>query len=197
MTSHPTCKVCRIDAAGWTPPDEGGRRWSADLEQVQGNWLCRLCRGAHPFTDEALWPRFDRIYTVGYAKWTPGQLEEWLEETGAILIDVRMKPRTGKPGFGKEQLAEQLGARRYGHLEAFGNSNYKGGVIKLNDPELGLAYLRALHQRGRVPIALLCGCRHVEQCHRSDVAQLISKRLGGHVEHVQSPAEKASPELFD
>lgn len=89
---------------------------------------------------------FGQVYTVGYAQWTPDELEE----TGVTLIGVQTKAQTDRFGFNQEQLTQRPGARRYGHLDAFGNSNYEGSGIQFDAPSLGLAYLRALLQRGQV-----------------------------------------------
>jgi uncharacterized protein (DUF488 family) len=132
------------------------------------------------------------IYTLGYAQWTIDEVVEQTSALDAVLVDVRYSPHTTKPGFAKADLAARFNDR-YVHLPAFGNVNYQDGPIELADPERGLQALRKLER----PPVLMCGCRAPERCHRSTVATLLSDRLGGTVEHLRAPNERAQPGLFE
>ena len=132
------------------------------------------------------------FYTLGYAKWSIEEVADQINALDAALVDVRHSPYTTKPGFIKPDLEARFGDC-YVHLPAFGNVNYKEGPIELADPDEGL---RAIRELDRVSV-LMCGCRPPEPCHRSTVARLLANRLGGTVEHLRAPSERAQPRLFD
>lgn len=131
------------------------------------------------------------LYTLGYALWSIEDVESQVEDLDALLVDVRHSPHTSKPGFSKSELASRLGTD-YLHVPGFGNSNYKGGSIKLADPEHGLRRL----QPHEGPFILLCGCRNPKECHRSRVARMLQEHLGGSIIHLRAPTERAQPTLF-
>lgn len=131
------------------------------------------------------------IYTLGYAEWSIEELEQCLQRLEATLLDIRYVPRTTKPGFTRDELNERFGSQ-YKHLPAFGNVNYKEGDVKLSDPELGLQQLRCL----KGPFILMCGCKRPENCHRSVVADFLANREQLSIRHLQSPRERAQPDLF-
>ena len=133
-----------------------------------------------------------KIYTLGYAQWSIDEVTTQIDALDAVLVDVRHSPHTTKPGFAKSDLEARFGDR-YVHLPAFGNVNYQGGPIELADPEQGIQAIRELER----PPVLMCGCRYPEHCHRSTVATLLANRLGGTVEHLRAPSERAQPGLFD
>lgn len=132
------------------------------------------------------------FYTLGYAQWTLDEVAAQLDALGAVLVDVRHSPHTTKPGFAKPDLDSRFGDR-YVHLPAFGNVNYQDGPIELAKPERGIDKIQALER----PPVLMCGCRYPGPCHRSTVAALLTDRLGGTVEHLRTPSERAQPGLFD
>ncbi len=121
------------------------------------------------------------LYTLGYARWSLDQVEAVATMRDALLVDVRLKPFSRKPGFAKAALARRLGAR-YQHVEALGNVNYQGGPIQLRDPDLGLFTLEQHIERQ--PVILLCGCANVETCHRKTIADLAAERFGLEVIHL-------------
>jgi uncharacterized protein (DUF488 family) len=126
-----------------------------------------------------------RIYTLGYAGWTLEEVAAVVAETGALLVDVRLKPWSRKPGFSTGALRKRLGDA-YLSVPAFGNLNYRGGPVRLRDPAAGLAVLRPLLQER--PAVLMCGCAAPEACHRRDVAVLLQEALGATVVHLAPPA---------
>lgn len=134
----------------------------------------------------------DPIYTLGYAHWSIDEVSSQLQGLDAVLVDVRHRPHTTKPGFDKPELEARFGDR-YVHVPAFGNVNYQGGPVELAHPGKGIQAVRALDK----PLVLMCGCRHPNTCHRSTVARLLSDRLGPGVKHLQAPGEQDQPDLFD
>ena len=135
---------------------------------------------------------FDPLYTLGYARWSIDEMQSCVEALDATLVDVRYRPHTSKPGFDRTGLRSRFGPQ-YQHLPAFGNVNYQGGPVELADPGAGLQAVQHLS----APLILLCGCKAPSVCHRSDVAERIVHHYGGTIEHLQSPAGRAQPDLFD
>jgi len=132
------------------------------------------------------------IYTLGYAQWDIEEVADRVDALNAVLVDVRRSPNTTKPGFSKPDLQDRFDDR-YVHLPSFGNVNYKGGPIDLAAADQGLQDIQALDR----PPILMCGCQRPADCHRSVVAQRVADDLGGTIEHLQSPRERAQPGLFD
>lgn len=51
------------------------------------------------------------IFSVGYQKIQPARLVELCDRLDAFIVDVRAKPVSRKPGFGRRQLEALLGER--------------------------------------------------------------------------------------
>ena len=126
-----------------------------------------------------------RIYTLGYSGRTPEQVEWAALLRSAVLVDVRLRPRSRDPAWTAGRLRAALGDR-YVHLRGFGNLNYRGdGPIRLADFAGALAELRDwLDRTGGENVMLLCVCRDVETCHRRVVAERLAEALGGTIEHL-------------
>jgi uncharacterized protein (DUF488 family) len=148
----------------------------------------------HPSTDlpEETRRNANIFYTLGYAQWAIDEVDDQIDTLDAVLVDVRYSPHTTKPGFANSNLANRFGDR-YVHLPAFGNVNYKEGPIELAAPDKGLHAVCTLE---RAPV-LMCGCQSPERCHRSTVAHFLTDHLGGSIEHLRAPSERAQPGLFD
>jgi len=136
------------------------------------------------------------IYTIGYSGWKPDDLEKAVRDLGAVLVDVRMVPRTRwAPAFNTSALRERMGDS-YVWLKAFGNVNFKGtfAEIQIADFDAGEKRLRELTASGR-PVVLLCGCRDVNVCHRKVIAERLAALWQAEVVHLErpAPAPKAAP----
>jgi uncharacterized protein (DUF488 family) len=108
------------------------------------------------------------IYTLGYSGWKIEDVEAVLERFAAILVDVRMVPRTRwQPQWNATVLHARLGDR-YVWLREFGNRNYKGTFeqIEIANFRAGEKRLREITGPGKA-VVLLCGCRDVNVCVRS------------------------------
>lgn len=130
------------------------------------------------------------IYTIGYrAGWDVTSLRAELFKRDALLIDIRTSTHSHFPVWRGNFLAAWL--PMYVHVVELGNQNYKsGGAITLWSEDGGVRVVRSLlekHPYKPKSIALLCGCADVATCHRSYVAELLSRRLGGTVEHLAPP----------
>lgn len=109
----------------------------------------------------------------------------------AILVDVRMVPRSRAPIWNSGVLARRLG-ERYFWLRAFGNRNYKGAFdqIEIVDFAGGEQRLRDLTASGPTAgkaIILFCGCPDVSTCHRKVLADWLAKSWGADVAHLTRP----------
>jgi uncharacterized protein (DUF488 family) len=127
-------------------------------------------------------------------------VEAVLDRLDAILVDVRMVPRTRwQPQWNATVLRARLGDR-YVWLREFGNRNYKGTFeqIEIADFPAGEKRLREIVAPGKA-VVLLCGCRDVNVCHRKVVAELLAQAWQADVVHLTRPDNGVSsshPKLF-
>jgi len=128
------------------------------------------------------------IYTLGYSGWRIEDIEAEVKRLDAVLVDVRMVPRSRAPQWNGVALARRLGDR-YVWLREFGNRDYKGSTIQIVDLAGGEAKLKKFDSRFKAVI-LLCGCRDVAVCHRKVLAEWLAERWGGNatVVHLAAPA---------
>lgn len=124
------------------------------------------------------------IYTFGYQGRAVSELQEEVTRLHAIVIDIRLRPRTWADGWAGPDLTRALGAA-YRHIGELGNLNYHDHdlPIRIADAEAGLIMPSVLLRTGR-SVILLCGCARPETCHRSVVADLLHERTGAIVEHL-------------
>jgi uncharacterized protein (DUF488 family) len=151
------------------------------------------------------------IYTLGYSGWKIEDAQAVLKRLNAILVDVRMVPRTRwTPLWNSSALRECLGDAsegspragsvqgRYVWLKQFGNVNYKGTFeqIEIADFLAGEKRLRELLAKDATgkAVVLMCGCRDVNVCHRKVLAQRLAELWGADVIHLTAPA-KLKPEI--
>jgi len=128
------------------------------------------------------------IYTLGYSGWKIEDVEAVLDRLDAILVDVRMVPRTRwAPLWNGSALHNRLGDR-YVWLKQFGNRNYKGTFeqIEIADYPDGEKHLREIIATGKV-VVLLCGCRDVNVCHRKVLAERLAQAWKADVVHLTRP----------
>ena len=139
-----------------------------------------------------------KIYTLGYSGWRIEEVEALLEKLGAILVDVRMVPRTRwMPLWNAAALHARLGDR-YAWLKEFGNRNYRGTFeqIEIADFKLGIKRLHELTGlpfQGGKNVVLMCACRDVNVCHRKVLAERLAQEWGAEVVHIPTPP-KVKPE---
>jgi uncharacterized protein (DUF488 family) len=132
------------------------------------------------------------IYTIGYSGWKIEDVETVLERLDAILVDVRMVPRTRwTPLWNGSVLHDRLGDR-YIWLREFGNKNYKGTFeqIEIADFTTGqkrLHELSGLSFEGAKNVILMCGCRDVNVCHRKVLAERLAVEWVVDVCHLSPP----------
>jgi hypothetical protein len=144
-----------------------------------------------------------KIYTLGYVGWKMDEIKAEVERLGAVLIDVRLSPRSRFPGWNKSAFEAALKVPcpftaalkvRYVHIPEFGNLNYKtGGPVRIFDYEIGQAVLASRFgqpYRTTPAIILMCSCKDVSTCHRKEVADRLARAWNLEVEHLQAPARE-------
>jgi len=143
------------------------------------------------------------LYTVGFVRALLKDVVATLTAAGvAVLLDVRDRPISRRPGFPKRQLAgaiEEAGMR-YIHLQALGTppegrlANRRRewerfwGIVeeKLARPEAELALQEAAELARAAPSCLLCHEADWQICHRRRVAEILAERHGFTVSHLRS-----------
>jgi uncharacterized protein (DUF488 family) len=131
------------------------------------------------------------IYTLGYSGWKIEDVEAVLARLNAILVDVRMVPRTRwTPAWNSSVLYERLGDR-YVWMKEFGNRNYKGTFeqIEIADFRAGIDILMDIVSKYCTvkALVLMCGCRDVNICHRKVVAEMLAKLWQADICHLAPP----------
>ncbi len=139
------------------------------------------------------------VYTLGYIGWTLDQIAAKADELSAVVVDVRLVPRSRVPWANQGPLRRGLGAR-YEWVRELGNLNYKGGPVNIVSVERGLKRIGGILAGGRAVI-LLCACRLPDGCHRAVVADAAAQWFGMAVVHLvppvkEKPARVTQPELF-
>lgn len=122
-----------------------------------------------------------KIYTFGYSGRQPQELAAIANFLNALVVDVRYSPFSRNAVWNKKELVALLD-KRYRHVKALGNVNYKGGPIKLLDPEKGIEEVRLLLAES--PIILICVCKSVHWCHRKVAAELLGEATGAEIVHL-------------
>jgi uncharacterized protein (DUF488 family) len=142
-----------------------------------------------------------RLYTIGYEKAALGEFVATLRRAGVErVIDVRDRPLSRRPGFSKRMLAASLEESGIGyvHLKGLGTppegreANKKREwdrfwhIVdeKLATGEGELDLQRAADLAKDAPSALLCLEADWKICHRSRVAEILTRRHGFTVEHL-------------
>ena len=152
------------------------------------------------------------IATSGYEGRAQHDVLDLLVQDGVtLLVDVRIRAQSRKPGFSKSTLAAGLATVEIGyqHLRALGTpldirAEFRGGDIEaareryreylLGDPDaqLELETLAELCTRERV--AILCFEHDTKVCHRLVVAEELRARHGIRAEHLGAPGVARVPQ---
>jgi len=105
------------------------------------------------------------IYSIGYQRLTADDIAVLLYELHIhLLVDVRAKPVSRKPGFHRTSLTRRFGARYHWAGDMLGGPG-SGGV----HTQAGLDWLRGQHADGK-RLMLMC-CEHEPaDCHRHSIA---------------------------
>lgn len=141
------------------------------------------------------------LATIGYEKCTPDDFVATLQENGIdVLVDIRERAQSRRPGFSKTQLSKNLESAgiEYVHLRELGDPKpgrdaARAGMIeefkriysKVLDSKNArdaLAKINVLARSKR--ICLMCYERDYRTCHRKIVADHLESSLGGSSHHL-------------
>jgi uncharacterized protein (DUF488 family) len=146
-----------------------------------------------------------KLYTIGYEKALLKDILATLSGAGvAILIDVRDRPISRRPGFSKRQLAAAIeeAGMRYVHLAALGTppegrlANRRRewerfwGIVeeKLARLEAELDLQMASEIASAAPSCLLCYEADWHVCHHRRIAEILVQRNEFAVRHLAPTA---------
>lgn len=134
------------------------------------------------------------LFTIGYEGRTPDQLVSTLRHSGVVrVVDVRQLPLSRKPGFSRSALAsclssrgiEYIGLPKLGTPPAIRTRYKKSGdfarlkrdyLVYLRSQGPAIEELRELAAQGGS--ALLCFERDPAKCHRSILAEVLTRTPG-------------------
>jgi len=132
-----------------------------------------------------------RIYSLGYEGCSVDDVVGCLARVGvSLVVDVRLTPRSRKPGFSKRALAARLleagiGYRHEADLgnprdnrEAFRRGNREEGRRRLRallDERSGSALRRLADDAQRRHVAVLCFERDRFGCHRQLITEMVQE----------------------
>ena len=145
------------------------------------------------------------LFTIGYEKALLRDVIATLAAAGvAMLLDVRDRPISRRPGFSKRQLAAEIeeAGMSYVHLAALGtppegrlaNRRREWERIwdivneKLARPEAELDLRRAAEIARGAPSCLLCYEADWRICHRRCIAEILADRHGFGIRHLGNTA---------
>lgn len=116
-----------------------------------------------------------KIYDLGYQSIKNASLlVQVVNSLNAIVVDVRLSPRSRDPQWNRKALLTSLG-ERYVHVEALGNLNYKvAAPIVIKDLPAGLLFLGHYLELG--PVILLCACWDRHHCHRKVILDYLESK---------------------
>jgi uncharacterized protein (DUF488 family) len=141
------------------------------------------------------------LFTIGYEKAPQQDVLATLTGAGVkILLDVRDRPISRRPGFSKRQLAAALeeAGMSYVHLTALGTppeGRLAGrrrewdrfwGIVeeKLARPEAALDLQRAAETAEAAPSCLLCYEADWRVCHRRRIAEILAEQNRFAISHL-------------
>lgn len=146
------------------------------------------------------------IATIGYEGRAQHDVLRMLDEAGvALLVDVRIRAQSRKPGLSKSSLAAGLAEAgiRYEHLRALGTpidirSEFRTGNVEEGraryreylradagaQHELGLLLDRAEHEH----VAILCFEHDPRVCHRMVIVEELARDHDVVAEHLGAPS---------
>lgn len=202
ICDYPDCDVSTVVVGGIATRETVEARLREDgwVTRGEGEQQAHLCPDhADAVDDDRVIARgimTTNLYTYGYSGGgTIADLKRYAE-AGLLIVDTRLKPVTRwRREFNYGPLTTELGDS-YLSIPEFGNLNYQGGPIQINDFMDGMTRLRNALTKPRATgpfrgVVLLCTCANPMTCHRSEVAQrLIEVGLFEAVTHLR-PGERA------
>jgi uncharacterized protein (DUF488 family) len=134
------------------------------------------------------------LYTIGYTSRSIDELAGLAKANQAGIIDIRFQAWSRHPKWRKADLAKSLAHRgvEYSHIRELGNIHYdRPGPIEIAKPDLGCQMLwEALQDHSQI---ILCACPDFESCHRKTVADLMARKFGVDVVHLDAKPKPTEP----
>ncbi|PHR59869.1 MAG: hypothetical protein COA47_08785 [Robiginitomaculum sp.] len=141
------------------------------------------------------------LNTIGYEKASPQNFLGTLQKANIeILIDIRDRAQSRRPGFSKTALSENLknGGIAYLHFKSLGDPKdgrdaarsgdfatfrkiYRA-VLKTDEAKSAIEEISVLAASKR--ICLMCYERDFTTCHRKLVSDILETKLGSKVRHL-------------
>lgn len=133
-----------------------------------------------------------KFFTFGYTGVKHEQIGAFLNLHSALLVDVRISPRSRHDRWRKHTL-EHTFPQRYLHLGAWGNVNYQNyKAIEIKNFDAGLERLWQFNALGWSAFLLMCGCPNYDVCHRKTLADLLVEQ-GFDIEEVTRQIKEVNP----
>ena len=113
-----------------------------------------------------------KVYMWGYQGHEVSDLEKLVEQSGAVVFDIRYSANSMNARWRKSHLSLILQAN-YQHVPELGNINYRNGN------EIVIANLEAGIQRienSDRPVLLVCVCKDRIGCHRDVIGRELASR---------------------
>lgn len=147
-----------------------------------------------------------RIDTIGYEGRAQHDVIELLVDAGvSLLVDVRIRAQSRKPGLSKSSLAAGLAAVEIGyeHLRALGTpldirAEFRAGNLAearglyreylLGDPEAHMELETLAQLVDREQVAILCFEHDPRVCHRMVIVEELRRLHGIEARHLGVPA---------
>jgi hypothetical protein len=111
-----------------------------------------------------------RAISFGYGRATARDLA-LVAADDCLVVDVRLRPFSRKPGFSRDELRARFGDR-YVWLKEAGNAALDTGGVRFVDEDLATCILAALLKLA--PCIILCGCSDARACHRTVLLEKVA-----------------------
>ena len=133
------------------------------------------------------------LLTLGYREWKDVmEVARAVAAVDGYVLDCRFMP-FAKP-WSMQTFRDALG-NRYAWAKGLGNEHYKGGPVRLHDPEKWVIRLRSSMDQGRT-VVLLCCCADLASCHLTSVLNLLRARWGVCEAQRMSPPKRAEAQTI-
>lgn len=138
------------------------------LDQLSMQYICLMGE----------WTLSHRLYTLGYSSlgangsYALEKLKRVLNKYDAILVDIRLNPKSGYYKVFDYDNLERLGLP-YIWVKSLGNVNYKGGPYVLKNEFEGLRRLKNMLQFDGRNVILFCAEKDPRNCHRRYIARML------------------------
>lgn len=126
-----------------------------------------------------------KILATGYNKkgWSLEGMEKKRREHDWVVADCRINPHGGRGEWRQSELQALMGDG-YVWIQDLGNINYRGGAVRLKNPEAGLEKIKQILDSGK-SVLLLCACAMVKYCHLAHVVVYVQDYMKIEFEEIE------------